>query len=51
MIGINDVWYYSEDREWLSNEVFEERYRTNFRKYQTEDKSTYHDIRAIFDAG
>ena len=28
MIGINDVWYYSEDREWLSNEVFEERYRT-----------------------
>ena len=28
MIGINDVWHYSEGRQWLSNDVFESRYRT-----------------------
>lgn len=28
LIGINDVWHYSEGRKWLSDEVFEERYRT-----------------------
>lgn len=27
MIGINDVWHYAE-KEWLSDELFEERYRT-----------------------
>ena len=50
MIGINDVWYYSEDREWLSNEVFEERYRTILEKIRQKTKA-HHDIRAIFDAG
>lgn len=28
LIGINDVWHYSEGRKWLPDEVFEERYRT-----------------------
>ena len=28
MIGINDVWHYSDGKQWLSNELFEERYRT-----------------------
>lgn len=28
LIGINDVWHYAENREWLNNELFEERYRT-----------------------
>lgn len=28
LIGINDVWHYSEKRDWLPDEVFEERYRT-----------------------
>ena len=28
LIGINDVWHYAANREWLSDELFEERYRT-----------------------
>ena len=28
LIGINDVWHYAKDRQWLSDELFEERYRT-----------------------
>lgn len=28
MIGINDVWHHAEARDWIPNEVFEERYRT-----------------------
>lgn len=27
LVGINDVWHYSADRKWLSNELFESRYR------------------------
>lgn len=28
LIGVNDVWHYAEKMEWLSEEVFEKRYRT-----------------------
>ena len=28
LIGINDVWHHAENRDWIPNEVFEERYRT-----------------------
>lgn len=28
LIGINDVWHHAEDRSWIPNEDFEERYRT-----------------------
>lgn len=28
LIGINDVWHHAEDRSWIDDEVFEERYRT-----------------------
>ena len=28
LIGVNDVWHYSDGKQWLSNELFEERYRT-----------------------
>lgn len=28
LIGINDVWHYSEGENWLSSDVFEQRYRT-----------------------
>ena len=28
MIGINDVWHHAEDRSWIPDEVFEQRYRT-----------------------
>lgn len=27
MIGINDVWHYSENKKWLPNDIFEGRYR------------------------
>lgn len=26
-IGVNDTWHHADDRSWISNEVFEERYR------------------------
>lgn len=28
LIGINDVWHYSEDGNWLPTDLFEQRYRT-----------------------
>lgn len=28
LIGINDVWHHAEDKSWIDNDVFEERYRT-----------------------
>ena len=28
LIGINDVWHHAEDRSWIPDEDFEERYRT-----------------------
>lgn len=28
LIGINDVWHHAEDRSWIEDDVFEERYRT-----------------------
>lgn len=28
LIGINDVWHHAEDRSWIPDEVFAERYRT-----------------------
>lgn len=28
LIGINDVWHHAEDKSWIPNDVFEERYRT-----------------------
>ncbi len=28
MIGINDVWHHAEEKDWIPDEVFEERYRT-----------------------
>lgn len=28
LIGINDVWHHAEDRSWIPDAVFEERYRT-----------------------
>lgn len=28
LVGINDVWHYSEGRQWLDDEIFEKRYRT-----------------------
>ena len=28
LIGVNDVWHYAADRQWLDNNLFEERYRT-----------------------
>ncbi len=28
LIGVNDVWHYAADRQWLDNTLFEERYRT-----------------------
>lgn len=28
LVGINDVWHYSVGRQWLDDEVFEQRYRT-----------------------
>lgn len=28
LIGINDVWHHAENRDWIPDDVFEERYRT-----------------------
>ncbi len=28
LIGVNDVWHHAEDRSWIPDDVFEERYRT-----------------------
>ena len=28
LIGINDTWHHAEQKDWIPNEVFEERYRT-----------------------
>lgn len=28
LIGINDVWHHAEQRDWIPDDVFEERYRT-----------------------
>lgn len=28
MIGVNDTWHHSGEKDWIPNEVFEERYRT-----------------------
>lgn len=28
LIGVNDTWAHAEDRQWLCNDLFEERYRT-----------------------
>ena len=28
LIGINDVWHHASDRSWISNELFEDNYRT-----------------------
>ncbi|MDD4698639.1 MAG: GDSL-type esterase/lipase family protein [Oscillospiraceae bacterium] len=28
LIGVNDTWHYAENRDWVANDVFEERYRT-----------------------
>lgn len=28
LIGINDVWHHADDKSWIPNEVFEQRYRT-----------------------
>lgn len=28
LIGINDVWHHATEKDWIENEVFEERYRT-----------------------
>ncbi len=28
LVGVNDVWHYAADEQWLSDELFEERYRT-----------------------
>lgn len=28
LIGINDVWHHADDKSWIPNDVFEERYRT-----------------------
>ncbi len=28
LIGINDVWHHANERDWIPDEVFEERYRT-----------------------
>ncbi|MBR6740428.1 MAG: GDSL family lipase, partial [Clostridia bacterium] len=28
MIGVNDTWHHAAERDWIPNEVFEERYRT-----------------------
>ena len=27
-IGINDTWHHAEQKDWIPNEIFEERYRT-----------------------
>ena len=28
LIGVNDTWHHAEQKDWIPNEVFEERYRT-----------------------
>jgi lysophospholipase L1-like esterase len=28
LIGVNDTWHHAENRDWIPNDVFEERYRT-----------------------
>ncbi len=28
LIGINDVWHHADDRSWIADDIFEERYRT-----------------------
>lgn len=28
LIGVNDVWHHAEDRSWIPDDVFEQRYRT-----------------------
>ena len=28
LIGINDTWHHAEQKDWIPNEIFEERYRT-----------------------
>lgn len=28
LIGVNDVWHHAEDRSWIPDDVFEDRYRT-----------------------
>ena len=28
LVGVNDTWHHAEERDWLPDEVFEERYRT-----------------------
>lgn len=36
LIGVNDTWHRAENREWLSNEKFEENYRTVLEAIKTQ---------------
>ena len=39
LIGINDVWHHADDRSWIPDEVFEERYRTVLRAVREQTKA------------
>ncbi len=39
LIGINDTWHRAGDKEWLSNEKFEENYRTVLEAIKTKTKA------------
>ena len=39
MIGINDVWRHADDRSWIPDEVFEERYRTVLQTLKDQTKA------------
>ncbi len=39
LIGVNDTWVHAEDRQWLDDAVFEERYRTILETVKTQTKA------------
>jgi len=39
LIGINDVWHHAAEKDWIPNEVFEERYRTVLEAIKTQTKA------------
>ena len=39
MIGVNDVWHHAEDRSWIPDEVFEERYHTVLQAIKDQTKA------------
>lgn len=39
LIGINDVWHFADEKNWIPNEVFEQRYRTVLEAVKTQTRA------------